>query len=251
MRTRWVIPAVAIVALGVALPARAEPPAANFAGADLLVSLPSLADAAALAGVSAAIGETLVGQSLVGNHVDLVDPVRQSAIEQSFQNNRGIVSVNQDSGDVNNQANIRIIALSLSGGFVDLQSTGVAQRSGNTLITSGGSSEDRIAGSFGGTTGLVGVNQSSGSLNQQFNVMMIGLGVTIDPTSAQLGDSLLATVNGGAANSLQEGTPRPRSDSIDGSFAGFHGAAQVSQSAGDLNAIGQTMAISVIQVNLP
>src|SRR5262249_15177424 len=124
------------------------------------------------------------------------------------------------------------------------------ERSRNMLITSGGSSEDRITNSFSGTTGLVAVNQSAGSFNQQVNVMAIGLGATIGPGDL-LGDSALATVSGASSNSLQQGAPRASSDVIDNSFTGFSGIAQVSQSAGDLNVIGNTLAISVTEMTLP
>src|SRR5262249_3782434 len=141
----------------------------------------------------------------------------------------------------NNQANVVAIAVAQSGGtVVGATAYAFAQRSGNTLTTSGGSSEDRITGSFNNTTGLVAVNQSSGSLNQQVNVVVIGLGATVGPTDA-LADSALAAVSGASNNILKQGAPRSRADVIDGSFTDFHGIAQVNQSAGDLNVIGNTL----------
>jgi hypothetical protein len=57
-----------------------------------------------------------------------------------------------------------------------------------------------------------------------------------------LEDSSLGKVNTG--NKLISGLPGPKSDVITGSFAGFRGLAQVSQSAGDLNSISNTMNVS-------
>jgi hypothetical protein len=244
--------AITLALTGPALPANAQQSMMDPGQAELIVATPGPADAAAIAMVSpgAAAGEAMIQQRLINNHLELVDPRRQSVIERALLDDQGIVSVNQDSGDINNQANVRVIALSLSGAIVDLRSVAAIERSGNQLITSGGSSEDRITGSLGGTTGLVGINQSAGSLNQQRNVMLVGLGATVGSNAALLADTSLATVHG-TNNTLQEGSPRPRADVIDGSFAGFRGAAQISQSAGDLNVIGNSMAISVIELTPP
>jgi hypothetical protein len=248
----------AILAFAAPIPyAFAQTALVNIGEAELIVGMPGLADAAAVAWTlsgtasGAAMGRALVEQKLIGNTVQVFDLDRRSVIDDAFLDNQGIVSVNQDSGDVNNQANVRVIALAYSGDVSTLQSTASTTSSGNTLITSGGSSEDRISGSFGGSSGLLGINQSSGSLNQQANVMLIGLGTSATPSAAQLADATLASVSGGSNNTASEGVPRPRSDVIDGSFTGFHGAAQISQSAGDMNTISNNMAIAVMPGVLP
>src|SRR5258708_7734000 len=148
----------------------------------LSVNIPGAFDAAiiATAAPGAAFGEAIIGQALLNNTVTQTNVTSLSLIDRAINDNQGIIDVNQDSGNLNNQANDVAIAVSQSGGtVVGATALAVAQRSGNTLITSGGSSEDRITGSFNNTSGLVGVNQSSGSLNQQINVVVIGLGATI------------------------------------------------------------------------
>jgi hypothetical protein len=219
----------------------------------LSVTIPGASDAAAIAAAApgAAFGEAIIGQALLNNTVTQTDIDSISVIDQSINDNRGIIDVNQDSGNFNNQANVVAIAVAQSGGtVVGATVYAFAQRSGNTLITSGGSSEDRITGSFNNTTGLVAVNQSSGSLNQQVNVVVIGLGASVGTTDA-LADSALAAVSGANDNTLKQGAPRSRADMIDGSFTDFHGIAQVNQSAGDLNVIGNALAISVTEMTLP
>jgi hypothetical protein len=220
----------------------------------LSLTIPGAADAAAIAAATsggAAFGDAVVGQALVGNTVTQTNIASLSAIDQSINDNVGIIDVNQDSGNFNNQANVVAIAVAQSGGtVVGATAVAFAQRSGNTLITSGGSSEDRITGSFNNTTGLVAVNQSSGSLNQQVNVVVIGLGANVGSTDA-LSDSALAGVSGATDNTLKQGAARSRADVIDGSFGNFHGIAQVNQSAGDLNVISNTLAVSVTEMTLP
>ncbi len=217
------------------------------------LTIPGASDAAAVAAAApgAAFAEAIIGQALINNTVTQTDVTSLSVIDHAGNDNSGIIQVNQDSGSFNEQANVVAIAVAQSGATVVGATAFVfAQNSGNTLITSGGTSEDRMTDAFNNNSGLVQVNQSSGSLNQQHHVIVIGLGATIGPSDV-LADSALAAVSGANDNTLKQGTSRPRADMIDGSFGNFHGIAQVTQSAGDLNVIGSTLAISVTEMTLP
>ena len=199
----------------------------------------------------AAGGAAFVNQGLIGNRLEGRNVRSESLIQHSFQNNRGIVSVNQASGSLNNQANLRVLALAEVGSLVqDLEIWGSTRQINNTLISSGGDREDRIANSFGGTVGIVGANQSSGNLNQQANVLVVGIGVAFGPEAVSLGDATLREIS--ANNTVkQEGEAGRRAEIITDSFRGFRGIAQVSQSAGDLNTLGNFVGLSLTVVDVP
>lgn len=231
-----------------------SPPQASFtehdSGFTLTVTGIDAVEAIATAAPGAAMGTAIVDQALISNLVEEHDVNRQVLIQDSFRDNVGIVSVNQEAGNLNNQANVRVLTFVEGGSLVqDLELWGASQRVGNTLITSGGVREDRIANAFGGTVGVAGANQSAGSLNQQANVLVLGIGVALGPEVVALGDSTLGDVNVG--NMLMEGPHGPRTDVITDSFTGFLGIAQVNQSAGDLNVIRNFLGLSLTVMSVP
>jgi hypothetical protein len=191
--------------------------------------------------------QALVSQIQVGNVMEEGLTASLAVVRDSFQGNRGIIGANQNSGNLNNQANVHVIAHNSSGPTIQLGHAAIEQRlEENTIVTSGAAREDRIQDSFGGTVGIVGINQSAGNLNNQANVMAITLGIGSE--FLPLEDSSLGAVNTG--NKLTPGPPGPKSDVIVGSFAGFRGLAQVSQSAGDLNSVSNKMNISFSAMTL-
>lgn len=198
--------------------------------------------------VGASSAHALVSQVQIGNAMQEGLSASLAVVRDSFQSNRGIIGANQNTGNLNNQANVQVIAhVSSEGQVVQLGRVTVEQRLvDNTIMTSGAARADRIENSFGGTVGIVGINQSAGNLNNQANVVVLtfgnGSGV------AALEDSSLGKVNSG--NKLIEGPPGPKSDVLVGSFSGFRGLAQVSQSAGDLNQVSNTMNVSVSAMTL-
>jgi hypothetical protein len=200
---------------------------------------------------SAISGDALVNQTLIGNRLEERDVVSTSIMHGSFVDGRGILSVNQASGNINNQANVRVLAIALGEGVLydlyDLSLATSMRSIGNTVISVGGEYENRISHSFGGAAGIVGVNQSAGSLNQQVNVLVLGLGVALGPDVVALGDQDLGGTI--AENSVSSGGHR--SDYITDSFTGFRGIAQVNQSSGDLNIVGNSLGFSFIRVNVP
>ena len=187
-------------------------------------------------------GQAVVSQIQIGNVLQEGPVASLAVVRDSFQNNRGIIGANQNSGSLNNQANVQVIAHVSDGPTIRLGEATVEQRLiDNTIITSGAARQDLIESSFGGTVGIVGINQSAGNLNNQANVVVLTLGTGRGVVALE--DSTLGKVNTG--NKLIPGPTGPRSDVIVGSFAGFRGLAQVSQSAGDLNQISNTMNVSV------
>ena len=199
--------------------------------------------------ISSALGaDALVNQTLIGNRLEERDVISTSIMQGTFRDGRGILSINQASGNINNQANVRVLAFADGEGLFQDISLAVSARSiKNTVISYVGDYEDRISNSFGGAVGIVGVNQSAGSLNQQVNVVVLGIGVALGPDVVTLGDAALGETI--ADNNVSSGGNR--SDIITDSFTGFRGIAQVNQSSGDLNILGNSVGFSFMRINVP
>jgi len=197
---------------------------------------------------SAVSADALVNQTLIGNRLVERDVISTSIMQDTFRDGRGILSINQASGNINNQANVRVLAFTDGEGLVyDLSLATSARSIKNSVIVYGGEREDRISNSFGGAVGIVGVNQSAGSLNQQVNVVVLGIGVALGPGVVALGD---ATLGETIADNSASGSSN-RADIITDSFTGFRGIAQVNQSSGDLNVLGNTLGFSFTRINVP
>jgi len=197
---------------------------------------------------SAVSADALVNQTLIGNRLVERDVISTSIMQDTFVDGRGILSVNQASGNISNQANVRVLAFTDGEGLLyDLSLATSARSIKNSVIVYGGEREDRISNSFGGAVGIVGVNQSAGSLNQQVNVVVLGIGVALGPGVVALGD---ATLGETIADNSASGSSN-RADIITDSFTGFRGIAQVNQSSGDLNVLGNTLGFSFTRINVP
>ena len=195
----------------------------------------------------------MVTQEAGGNRIEEQNVRALAMIQDSGRNNVGIVSINQNSGNLNNQANVRVLnvleaAQGVGPAIQEMQIWGSTKRTDNTVISDGGERETRIANSFGGTVGIVGVNQSAGSLNQQANVLVLNIGLALDASMAALADSALGEVNSG--NSHTQGAVGSRADVLMDSFQNFRGIAQVAQSSGDVNAVGNYLGISTQVMNI-
>jgi len=163
----------------------------------------------------------------------------------SVNANVGIVNVNQASGNLNNQANLRVIVFStdFSSAAADIQIERSTEMSRNNLSTVGGNRQDLIRGSLRGNLGVIGVNQAAGSLNYQTNTLVLAIGGLITLTDVELADVQ-------SSNTLAQRDTGTRSDVIEASFAGTQGIVQVSQAAGDLNQLGNTIGLSFREINL-
>jgi len=109
-----------------------------------------------------------------GNSVDAVEdytagPQKKSLISGSILDNMGIVNVNQ--------ANQIVLAVA-SEALVALSEADLGQSStGNTVYEWGTVRLDSIANSINGNVGVVNVNQSSGNMNNQSNIISISASV--------------------------------------------------------------------------
>lgn len=214
--------------------------------------------AIASASGAALAADILIGQSLVNNYVEELavngtqpeEILRQSRFILSGQRSQGIISVNQESGNLNNQTNVFVVSgIAGLGGANLSEATLVSgvRSEGNTVVSSGGDREDRIQLSFFEASGVVGINQSAGSLNQQSNLKVLTEATgSVEGLFRSLSYSALEEVVANNSVSLEpvsgEGLRR---DFMHASFVGFKGLAQTNQSAGDLNVVQNGMLISL------
>jgi len=104
---------------------------------------------------------------------------------------------------------------------------------------------DSITDSFNeDAAGIVGVNQSAGSINNQNNALSIALA---DRASYALGEADLGQFNTWNVVNVTNVT---RTDTISGSFGGFSGVAMVNQSAGAINNQANVLDIAVSTTGL-
>ena len=199
----------------------------------------------------AAISESVASSFVDANVVINVDAVSRNQIVRSGNENQGLVLINQNSGNVNNQANVVTLALARFDGSAvsDLSAYTAHRISDNVVTVFGGTRTNQIVDSFNGTNGVVAVNQSAGNLNSQVNVIKIGFGVSVIGSSAKsVSDTALGAVVSGNTDTRDGKTIK--SDTITGSFKGFSGVAAVTQSSGDGNAISNVTSIGITVVGI-
>lgn len=128
------------------------------------------------------------GEEGEGNLVDTVNLLfRDALIQTSINGNLGIVNVNQSAGNMNNQANLVAIAVSLvdeedSGGGVALAEADLGQVNVANIVRESDSDPTStsspflginksavITGSVNNNTGIVNVNQGAGNMANQAN----------------------------------------------------------------------------------
>ena len=244
--TSWIVGAIAAATAGAA--ADADQVVLDDSGFAYVIEGASLAegDGAGSSG-GVALSSANLHSALVGNRVEEAPGDRGATIDGSLKGNAGVVNLNQDAGEVNNQANLRGFAI--GGAVQNLDISGGVELRANTLVAAGGARHDLLNDSLSGTAGVVGVNQTAGALNQQANAFLLAVGASLGGDVLTLSDSTLGRV---AAENLREGEGGgPRSDTIAGGFQGFRGVAQITQAAGDLNVVNNMLAVSVVAVALP
>ena len=204
-----------------------------------------------LTGSSGQQASGLFESAITGNVVNDIGNVRATVLDASFTANRGIGQLNQDTGIASNQANVVLITLiagAESDGVQMISHAGTSAITGNTLVVEGGSRSNLIRNSFADSAGLFQVNQNAGALNQQLNFMALSVGNFVGTSIVALADTSLDGV--AAGNDFTMRNAGPRSDTIDGSFSGFRGVAQITQSSGDGNAIMNSTVIGVVILNV-
>jgi len=113
----------------------------------------------------------------------VLDPDRTALITGSVSENAGIVGVNQNAGNNNNQANGVALAVGF-GSHVALAESDLGQfNANNTILAFETLHTDEIVDSINGNSGVVTVNQTTGNNNNQGSMISFSaLTTTIDVT---------------------------------------------------------------------
>lgn len=91
----------------------------------------------------------------------------------SVNGNVGIINVNQNSGNMNNQSNGVAAAIGIGAEFAMSEGDLGQENSGNFVNELETVKVSSIQGSVNGNTGIVNVNQSTGNMNNQGNVVSV------------------------------------------------------------------------------
>lgn len=206
MRIAWLPPALAVVALILAAPACAQQ---------------------------------------ADDYAALLEYLAQTRIDEgAFTGASGAIAVNMAAGDLNQQANLRSIAIGRSASA----SVGALQRNHASIATAPDHASAVIGGSaFQGAGGLVSINQASGAANAELNAVAVALaqqGIREAP------DAMLASADFASAG--LQAIPEPgaartqtRRVGVEGSaLQGFEGVLQLNQAAGTGNAVENRLLIS-------
>ena len=169
-----------------------------------------------------------------------VSSVNNATLQDSGAQYRGNFNVNQATGDQQQQANVRAIAIDTQAGAstsVRQKITTPANPSMDATATIGGSS-------FSNGNGVLGVNQGAGANNQMANAMR----VSISAAPQSVDDSALSQQNVALLPSSGATGTSPGSRQVttsDQAFTGSRGVIQVNQSAGVGNRMANTLSIRV------
>jgi hypothetical protein len=98
---------------------------------------------------------------------------KSASITGSINGNQGIINVNQNAGNMNNQSNGVAVAVGLGAEFAMSEGDLGQENTGNTVDELSTVKVDSISGSINGNTGVVNVNQSTGNMNNQGNVVSV------------------------------------------------------------------------------
>jgi len=176
----------------------------------------------------------------------------------------GIGNFNQASGYINNQGNeVSVTFADSPSGFALAHSQASIEQTNGQFVTDpptpGGpvtpnssfynvyeqvftaTQSDSIGTSFEAASGVIGINQAAGNLNNQNNAVAIAVATTV---VYALGEADLGQFNTGNWANVQD---QNRSDSITGSFGAASGIVQVNQSSGSLNNQANVVQVAVSQ----
>jgi hypothetical protein len=210
---------------------------------------------------SAAENDIVKNQRNQYNYVQDNEGASTAEITGSGGTLSGIANINQAPGYINNQGNE--VSVTYTEGFASLvhSQASVEQTNGEFVnnppsdshppvsvdgdffnvyeLSAVSSQTDLIGGSFGGASGVIGINQAAGNLNNQNNAAAIAVGRF---AVYALGEADLGQFNTGGFVNVAFQT---RSDTISGSFGAASGIVQVNQSAGSLNNQANVVQVAV------
>jgi len=178
----------------------------------------------------------------------LADPVQSvgsNTVGDSGNSTQGIVELNQDAGDFNNQGNAVAIAVTsgdhsaaLATIILDSEQAGASSSAPPIVQT------NAIDSSFNGASGIAQVNQATGQGNVELNAVAIAFAPDA-VFSPALTDVELKGVSGQVANGGGSSAAPGSNNTMNNSFNNFRGIAQVAQVAGDSNVVINVVAVAV------
>ena len=193
-----------------------------------------------------AAGTAVGGVRASDSYADMLGYLAQTRIDgQALSGSRGAIAVNMSAGDLNQQANLRAIAVGANAqAQVDLR-----QRSENDQYDAPVHASATIGGSaLSGAGGIASINQASGSGNAEFNAVSLALaeqGIRETP------DNLLST--SASASAERQTVPGPAGRTASRNVAveatalrGFEGVLQLNQIAGSANETGNVLTLSIV-----
>lgn len=166
----------------------------------------------------------------------------------SLSGSSGIISINQAPGTLNNQGSAVNVTYATEATDTLLQATTALQNqsSGNEVSVDTAEITNEIHGNaFYGVTGIITVNQSAGSLNNQTTLVNLTIGAS---SAVALSDADLGMLN---ANNKVMDAGVSRTDSLS-TFAlqGAKGIISINQSSGCLNQQVNAISVSVREFTL-
>jgi hypothetical protein len=192
-----------------------------------------------------ASGQGTSSGSITGDTLIEDDTESRSSIVGSVNDNQGIMSINQSSGSINNQSNVRIVSLSPDlSAITEIRIERSPELNSNKINTVGGIKQDLIDKSFRDNVGIMGVNQAAGNFNHQGNTAVVVMGGLVSLTEADL-NNVRASNNDRAQKNIEV-----LEDIIRDSFSNSQGIFQVTQSAGDLNILENNLGLSIREIYL-
>ncbi|ASC85365.1 adhesin [Pseudomonas fragi] len=177
--------------------------------------------------------------ALVATSSALAASDNNATIDNSGAGYHGNVTVNQASGDQQQQVNVRAVAI----GTAAKATTAVSQKITTATDPSLNARASIGGNSFSNGSGVIGINQSAGANNQMVNAVRIG--ISAQPQGVD--DSALSQQNVALPDS---GSALPASGSRqvvtgDQAFTGSRGVVQLNQSAGVGNRMANTLNLRV------
>jgi hypothetical protein len=173
-----------------------------------------------------------------------------AVLSSSVQGNSGIVGVNQDVGNMVNQANVLAFARTEGGSIQSDAEAEVDQlNAGNSStqqeVIEGAVFDDpdhtaSITDSITNNEGLVGVNQNAGNMNNQTNALALTIG---EGNSMVLSEASLGQVNAG---NVVLGIETVKTTSIADSVTNNTGVVQVNTTVGNHNNQGSAIAFGAL-----
>jgi hypothetical protein len=192
----------------------------------------------------------------------IIDPedmllFKHALIEDSINDNSGIVGVNQDVGNMVNQANVVALAVTNSeSALTHAQAETDQVNALNFSVHREDTAFDinapeanpnltaTITGSINGNAGVVGVNQNAGNMNNQANLVALSVGLG---SEFALSEASLGQVN--SSNTVIE-VQTVKFGRIEGSISNNSGIVGVNQSVGNMNNQASAVSVSALTSNV-